>query len=129
MASVQLIRHTPSWVPDLSSYRINLVISSAQDIPKELFVKQKIKNFVTNAFEEVFVAVCTPAQIADFPVNSPSEGSSYFRASSITLTFRTAEDMEEVINSINYEIQKLVKDYTVLSEFSEESTITISYEA
>ena len=87
-----------------------LEITSSQDIEKEVFVKQKLVNFTNDTPDEFFVAVCSPVQMSDLPVNIPTAYSSYFRVSKVELIAGTQEELKAIFNSITFELQKLIVD-------------------
>jgi hypothetical protein len=92
----------------------------------KIFVKQRIRNFARDRFDEVFVAVCTPTQLEDFEEDAPGEGSSYFRTNTIELIARTPEELQVVFDSLVYETKKLVVDLTDLDNLSETQIFNIS---
>lgn len=105
---------------------MTLEITASEDMPKEVFVKQRVRNFTTNQFEDTFAAVCTPAQLEDFDVGSPAAGSSYFRASLIDIVSRNLGYLEQVFNSIVGELKKLVQDEESLNILIPDGVYTIS---
>jgi hypothetical protein len=125
MAEITLLRK--STIPkDNGSYRMSLEITAAKDIPKYAFVKQRIRNFIEDKFDDNFVAICTPAQLEDFDTNSPAEGSSYFRSDKIDIVSRNLAYLEQVFHSIIGELQKLVDDYESLNVLIEDGIYTIT---
>lgn len=106
---------------------MTLEITAAEGISKYPFVKQRIRNFIKYTFEDEFAAVCTPAQLEDFDVNSPSsETTSYFRVDKIDIQSRNAAYLEDVFNSILRELQKLVDDYESLNDLQPDGIYTIT---
>lgn len=105
---------------------------NGEDMPIAIFVKQRIRNFAldyapeTLNYEDTFVAVCTPTQLEDFPVNSPVHGSSYFRTNTVELVDPTAEGLDKIFQSLIYEVKKLVVDLTDLDDLETAKIFTIT---
>lgn len=110
MAKINLLRKSTSFDKTNQSYRLTLEITSTESIDKNLFIKQRFRNSIKNNFDDVFVAVATPAQVEELDINSPAPNTSFFRASSIDLVSVNAAYLEEVFSSIVRELQKLVED-------------------
>jgi len=108
--TIQLIKRSSVEVPEIYSIKLAVEAVNAQDMSPKIFIKQRIRNFARDRFDDIFVAVCTPTQLEDFPEDAPREDSSYFRTDSIELVGRTAEMVQEVFNSLLYEVKKLVVD-------------------
>jgi hypothetical protein len=127
MATFNLAKTTSAWAPDISSYKMTVEITSAEDAPREIFVIKRTRDFVKDQFEDVFAAVATPVQLEDFPIRAPRENSSYYRTNVATLIVRTAEGMQAVFDSMVYEIKKLALDLEALNNgLSYTSTYQIS---
>lgn len=110
MAKINLLRKSTSYDKINQSYRLLLEITSTENIDKNLFIKQRFRNAIKNTFDDVFVAVATPAAIEELDINSPAPETSFFRASTIDLVSGNAAYLEEVFSSIVRELQKLVED-------------------
>lgn len=125
MASLTLTQRSSSLDPDKQSYRLVLEITSSEDIPKEVFVKQRFINYKRDPiFDDVFVAVATPVQIEDYDKFAPRENTSFFRDSKIDLISRNIDYLEQVKTSILWELDKLVEEWNALNVLSAE-TITV----
>lgn len=124
--NIQLSKQSTVYLPGLSSYKLVVQAINAQDMPNKIFVKQRIQNFVTGVADDSFVAVCTPTQLEDFQEDSPAQGSSFFRTSSIELVMRTPEELEAVFESLLYEVQKLVIDLDDLDKLGQAVVYTVS---
>jgi hypothetical protein len=124
--SIQLLRQSTVEVPDISSHKLIVSTTNAQNMSDKIFVNQRIRNFARDRFDEVFVAVCTPTQLEDFEEDSPSEGTSYYRTNRIELIARTAEELQTVFNSLVYETKKLVVDLTDLENLVDAQLYDIS---
>lgn len=93
---------------------MTLEVTESEGITKAIFVKQRLRNFVDNTFDDVFAAVCTPAQLEDLQEGSPADGSSYFRASKVDIITRNADYLQEVFNSIAAEVTALTNSVSAL---------------
>lgn len=125
MAKLTLLRTSTKYDSSIQSYRMILEITAAEEIDKNVFVAQRIRDYVKNNFEDVFAAVATPAQIEDFDRNSPAEGTSFFRTSKVDIVTRNAAYLEEVFASILRELQKLVDDFESLNLLIPDGIYTI----
>lgn len=121
MTKVNLIKRATTYDKNAGSYKMVLEVLSAENISKNIFVKQRLRNFVENNFDDVFVAVCTPAQVEDFDQNAPSADTSYFRVSKIELVSRNADYLEQVFESVLREVQKLIDDAEALRDIKPEA--------
>lgn len=126
MTRINLLRKATTYDKGLSSYRLNLEVLSTENIPRAVFLKQRIRNFIKNNFDDVFAAVTTPAQIEDFDEDSPGTDSSYFRVYNIELISRNAAYLEDVFESVLVELQKLVDDYEAIQSLEPDAIYTIS---
>lgn len=126
MAQLKLLKKSTNFDQSSGSYRMTLEILSSEVINKNVFVLQRIRDLIKNNFEDVFVAVCTPAQLEDFDVSSPSEDTTYFRASQIDLVSRNAAYLQDAFESILVELQKLVDDYEALNDLKPDGIYTIT---
>lgn len=108
------------------AYTTTVEISSSESIPKEVFIKKRTINFVNDSNNDVFVAVATPAQIEDLPVDNPEKGSSYFRTYKTELIGKTIEEVDAILRSMVAELNKLTLDMeTIMSSLTEEKTYVI----
>lgn len=124
--SIQLLRQSTVEIPDISSYKLVVSTTNAQNMSNKIFVNQRIRNFAKNRFDDVFVAVCTPTQLEDFEEDAPGEGTSYYRTDTIELIARTAEELQAVFDSLVYETKKLVVDLTDLENLLKTQLYDIS---
>ena len=124
--TVKLSKKSTIYVPDLQSYKLEVNAVDAENTTSKIFIKQRIHNFSKGQFEDNFVGVCTPVQLEDFPEDSPVEGSSYFRTSSIELVARTPEYIQDVFNSLLYEVKKLLLDLEDIENLSDAEVYTVT---
>lgn len=126
MAQITLQRKATIPDPARISYKLALEVTAAQGITKAVFVKQRLKNPLKATFEDVTVAVASPAQLEDFPENSPNEGDSYFRSTTAEFISSNPDYLEEVYVAVQGDIQRLVTDVDVLESQSDDETTIIS---
>lgn len=124
--SIQISKRSTIEVPDISSYKLVVEAINAQNMPNKIFVKQRITNFAKGTIDDIFVAIATPTQLEDFAEDSPEEGTSFFRSSSIELVGRTPEMLQTVFASIIYETKKLVVDLTDMDNLSDAQVFNIN---
>jgi hypothetical protein len=126
MATLNLLRKSTTSVPAMQGYRMTLEITSSDDITKNVFVNQRIRDNTKQTFEDVFVAIATPAQLEDFAEDAPNNGTSYFRTSKVDILSRNLDYLESVFHDIVNQLQKLVGDVDSLSVLSDETTYQIT---
>lgn len=124
--SIQISKRSTVVLPGISSYMLEVTAINAQNMSDKIFVKQRIRNFAKGEIDDTFVAVCTPTQLEDFDEDSPGEGSSYFRTNRIELVGRTAEVVQEIFDSLVYEVKKLVVDLSDLEKLEVAEVLNIS---
>lgn len=120
--AIQISSQSTIWTPRLQAYKLVVEAINPENMPSEIFIKQRMKNFAQDTFDDNFVGVCTPEQLEDFPLNSPNRDSSFYRVSKIELIGRLPETLNTIFNSLLYEVQKLVEDLNSL-DFLEEAKI------
>jgi hypothetical protein len=123
--SIQIIKRSTVNLPELSSYKLVIDAVEAVDMPDKIFVKQRIKNFAKDRIDDTFVAIATPTQLEDFDEDAPADGSSFFRTNSIELVMRTPELLQEVFDSLMYEVKKLVVDLEDIEKLSDEEVFLV----
>lgn len=117
--NIQISRQGTVWLPHMQSYKLVVEAINPQNMPAEIFIKQRLRNFAQDAFDDSFVAVSTPAQLEDFPINAPNANSSFYRVSKIELVGRLPEVLDKTFDSLIYEVQKLVDDLNSLENLGE----------
>jgi hypothetical protein len=108
--NIQIVKQSSEYVPGISSVKLVVEAINPENMSDKIFVKQRIHNFSKGDFEDVFAAVCTPAQLEDLQEDSPADGTSYFRANAIELVSETEEHLDTVFGSMLYEVKKLLVD-------------------
>jgi hypothetical protein len=124
--SIQISKQSTVYAPDLSSYKLIVEAKNAVGMPVKIFVKQRIRNFAKDAIEEPFVAVCTPVMLEDLEEDSPAEGTSYYRTDRIELVGRTPEMIQEVFDSLLFEVKKLTIDLADIEMLSDAEVYLVS---
>lgn len=124
--SIQILKNHTVELPDISSYKLTIQAINPQEMPGKIFIKQRIRNFAKATFDDTFVAVCTPSQLEDLQEDAPEEGTSYYRTDNIELIARTPEVIQTILDSLLYEVKKLVVDLSDLDNLAEPRVYTIS---
>jgi hypothetical protein len=124
--SIQISKRSTVEVPEISSYKLVVEAINAQNMPDKIFVNQRIRNFAKLQSEDFFVAVCTPTQLEDFFEDSPSGDTTYYRTNRVELIGRTAEMVQDVFESLLYEVKKLVVDLSDLETMVEAEVYSIT---
>lgn len=124
MKKITLVRRAIA-TPNSISYAIELEVIVAEDITKEIFVKQRLIK-PDNKFEDVFVAVASPAQMEDLDIDCPAAESSYFRVKKITMIGSNSSFLEDVFRTILAEIQLLLDNEEALTLLESEAIYMIS---
>lgn len=95
------------------AYKLKLEVTGAEDITKEVFVKQRRKNSL-GVTEDVFAAVCSPAQLEDLQADSPGIDTSYFRVNSFEVVSENPQYLKWVLDTVINELKMLVDGADVL---------------
>ena len=110
----------------LSTYKLGLEVTGSQNIDKEVFVKQRQRT-TDNTTTDVFVAVCTPAQLEDLEVDAPDNTTTYFRSSKMEVVSENPNYLFWVLDNVINELQFLCDSAEALDVVSTGSvTYTIS---
>jgi hypothetical protein len=126
--SIQISKKNTIPLPEIHSLKLVLQAINAVNMPSKVFIKQRTRNFAKDQFDDTFVAVCTPAQLEDLAEDAPDKGTSYFRTDTIELIIRTPETLEDIFQSVLYEVQKLATDLDSIEQLSQEKVYTLSSE-
>lgn len=124
--NIKIVRKSTVELPAISSYKLVVQAIEPEEMPLKIFIKQRIRNFAKEITDDIFVGVCTPTQLEDFDEDSPAEGTSFFRTDIIELVARTPELIQQVFDSLIYEVKKLVVDLTDLEVLSDEEVYSVS---
>jgi hypothetical protein len=124
--NIQILKRSTVAVPHISSYKLVLEAVNAENMPNKIFVNQRITNFAKGTIDDSFAAVCTPVQLEDFPEDQPEAGSSYYRTNVIEVVVRTPEMLQTAIESILYEVKKLVIDLEDLDNLTKPTLYNVN---
>ena len=94
----------------IQSYDLRVVVDSAVDMPKEIFILQHGVAAPGNPAQDQFVCLADPVDLEEVPVGAPDLANEmpYFRMSEVTLRFRDMPDLEDTKTLIDEDIQRLV---------------------
>lgn len=123
--SIQISRRYVDTNKELSSYRLYVEAINAQEMTSKVFIKQRIVNFSKSTTDDVFVGVCTPAQLEDLGEDSPLGGTSFFRSNNVDLIATTSEELKDTLDSIIFEVKKLVDDLSALDLLTDDEVYNI----
>lgn len=125
MKQLTVTRSESERVVGTTSYRMDLEITAAENITSKVFVKQRLLVAGTSTYNDVFVAVCTPAQIEDLPEDNPTD-TSFFRVSKIELVNENPEYLEQVAADVLIELKQLIASLTYLETTSVVAVYTVT---
>lgn len=126
MRKINLVRRSIKPTDDkLIGYTMELEVISAEDIDKNIFVKQRFRKS-DGTFDDRFAAVASPAQLEDLDINSPRDGSSYFRTYKVQFVESSLVYLDYIFNTVVNDISLLVEDAEAMSILEEEETVTIT---
>ena len=123
---IQIFKSSSVYVPDISSIKLVVAAVNPEEMTDKIFVKQRIRDFAKDTFDDTFVAVCTPVQLEDLDADSPGEGTSYYRTNQVELVGRTPEMVETVFESLLYEVKKLVLDLNDMDKMTADEIYNIT---
>jgi len=124
-AQVTLLQSATVYIPNLSSYQMTLEITSAQNITKYIFVKQRTRN-INGGVTDIFAAVGTPNQLETLGQGVPTSDTSYFLDYQVCLVANTVEYLNSVLDTILQEIQSLVTDFELIQNLAQGSVYSIT---
>ena len=112
MRQVTLNRVNQNPIPDVvHAYGMTLTVTSADDMPTEVFVKQRLS---ADGTQDQFAAIASPAQLEDLLANEPSGDTSYYRSSTVSFVVANPARLEEIYNQVVAEVQALVYNLNIL---------------
>jgi hypothetical protein len=126
MKTITLVRRAIALEPnEPQSSVVELEITAANDTVTELFVKQRRITSGLPSFEDVFVAVASPAQIEEFPANVP-DTTNFFRTDKITLVAENEALLDELVDTVVEELSVLLNNLTAQESLTNSVTYTIT---
>ena len=123
--SIQISRRYVDTSKELSSYRLYMEAINAQEMTNKVFIKQRVVNFSKGTTDDIFVGVCTPAQLEDLGEDSPLAGTSFFRSNTVDLIATTSEELKNILDSAIFEVKKLVDDLSALDVLTDDEIYSI----
>ena len=115
---------------DLTSVRLRLEVEETIDIDRFVFVHERFSintgSGVTN--NNRFIAVAKPSDLATYPVGSPSTDPSlpqFFRMDMMDMYFRSPDLLYECFESIQTDLNSLVRAMSRLNDIHELDSIII----
>lgn len=107
---------TPEHYPSVYAHALKVEVVSAIGYPDHIFVFQRSKPDSNGDCVDEFIQIAAPLEIEEVPEDAPDlqNGMPYYRAKSVTLYFRTIEDLELAKAKIDEDIGMLKRTYDVL---------------
>jgi len=111
MRRITLTRVDAKGTPNKpTAYSMELTVSAANDMPNEVFVKQRIGE---DASTDAFAAVASPEQLESLLLEPAA--TSYFRSAKIKLVAANQAALDEMFDQIAAELQLLILNLTALT--------------
>lgn len=110
------------------AYGLRLVVANAVDMPKEIFVFQRIvpsaMDVQENSLGDIFIKVAGPNDLEEYPIVPPGPEieNPYYRSAEVTVLFRSYTELVETKELLHTCISALVlamKDAASLTEMEE----------
>ena len=100
-------------------YLLQLEVTETVGVDPYLFVFQRIND------NDEFSNVASPADLEEYPVGEPDDGSPFFRLHEASLVFRNLTQLEKSVEDVEKDIEGLVETLNQLDRL-QESTVVIS---
>lgn len=134
--SITLNRTVPAIGPAMQSYDLTVEVTSATDMPQEIFVfKRALPSLPAPPTQgaaavpvDLFISVADPVDLEEYPVNTPDMMNSnpYFRTKIVTLRYRNLVDLERDWVYINEDAQGLVDALKAAVQPGTSEEVTVS---
>lgn len=105
-------------------YRVRVDVVEANLMDPEIFVYQRFSD-TTPATDE-FSNVASPADLEEYPTNTPATGGQFFRLSYVDLVYRNMDLLQQSLTDLQNDVRSLVESLGILDVFGEPQTITIT---
>lgn len=133
MASIKLTRFQPKFQGDMIGYILEVKATAAVGMPKEIFVYHRGPlDPDTNQFQDIYEAVCSPAQIDEIPPDKPFKSEKteipYFRTDTVQFVTRTIAEMDELWSIIQEDVISLAFALTQFENLQSQETIVVTGE-
>lgn len=136
MPSITIKKTVPPISPTMQSYDMTLEVTTATDMPREIFVfKKSLPTLPAPPVQapaaapgDLFISIADPVDLEEYPVDTPDMANSnpYFRTKIVTLRFRSLVDLEDTWVYINQDIQGLVNALNAASQPGTTEEVIIS---
>ena len=117
-------------VPSLETYafRLKIVASNPVDMPAEIFLFQRnLLDPYTNQYVDEFLAVCSPDDILQYPVNDPGNTDPpFFRKDTIDVIVPSRTFAEDMWSDIQNQVNTLIKAMNAKDTLQLDETVTIT---
>ena len=107
MRSVNITR-TDSVSDTTGVCRMDLVITSGNDITTKLFVKERLKT-AAGANNDVFYTIANTVDIEDYAEDAPATDQSFFRTNSVSLVADSISELNSIFDEVLYLLQLVCK--------------------
>ena len=121
-SSITLTRSDAATINGL--VRMDLTITSANNIITTLFVKQRSIN-LDGSFNDSFITVANAADIEDYEVGSPGQDCSYFLDDQVSLV-GNSDEIEAIFNEVTTLLATVCGEVDDLSSTTLSGTFTIN---
>lgn len=116
-------RYTTSKV---DGFRFRVEAVDPVDMPADIFLYlRRPLDPATGADADEFSNVCSPADLEEYPVGSPTGTPPFFRAAEVDLVFRSQSQAEEAWESIRAEVAVLVDTLNLMDGLENAEEIRI----
>ena len=107
-------------------YRMVIEVDEVCNITANIFLyKVSFPDPETGETTARFKAVCSPADIEQYPIDEPESGGTYYRLSSADLLFRAVSLADETWESIRGDVEELVETLNLMDVMELQETVTV----
>lgn len=119
MPSQLTLRHRSSVFE--GQYRLEVQVVSAVDLGTAIFLFQQIPNWHGSAHEAQPLGVCSPSDMVDVPVDTPTPGVQWplFRRDRIDILVNSTVSLADVLAAIEAAASRLCRATDALAQMSE----------
>lgn len=117
----------PDRHPAVYAYALTAEVTHASGYPDHLFVFQRSPENDEGDAVDTFVQIASPLEVEEVPEDAPDPGNGmpYYRAKSVTLWFRTIEDVDLAIRKMDDDLRTLKLTYDVLNGAPDKEEIKV----
>ena len=108
---------------ELQAVYLRATVLSAVDMPSKIFVTQSAAS--PNGADQ-FICLADPVDLEEFPEDAPDMDAEipYYRVNTITLAFRSVDDLLETKTMLKADIEKLVASVNAAVNLREDEVVT-----